>query len=328
MRRVLSSVWVFAALILASNWQRPRFPAATPAEAQGRCTTDTFALHDDPLQLVTEYVRRDAAGRLPVKRRGYTDWLDGAFTCAERAASNVSEVITAYSVELVVRGADTTRVLVHRTRAFSLRSDSTGSAYHLAPDPADEADTVLVVRARNGWRVDMGVSGAHRMPAPAEADLELTSEDRQRLRQTAMSLTGLSMDSVDHYTRQDLPRVWVNVGGESGEPATCLTLTDDGVGRFVGDTFFNPVRWTYTPKTGDLALTLPRLDSAYLPALLNAGWTSPNVAQFDLDVPRRTLHYSLYRNTTSLPIAGWGYVKAGDVPSWQWESEPIPCRRP
>jgi len=159
MRRVLSSVWVFAALILASNWQRPRFTVATPAEAQGRCTTDTFALHDDPLQLVTEYARRDAAGRLPVKRRGYTDWLDGAFTCAERAASNVSEVITAYSVQLLVPGADTSRVLVHRTRAFTLRSDSTGSAYHLVPDAADEADTVVVVRTRHGWRIDTASQG-------------------------------------------------------------------------------------------------------------------------------------------------------------------------
>ena len=329
MRQVLWSVWLLGPLLIASNRHGPRFTVDAPAEAQARCTTDSFALHDDPLLLVMEYVRRDAAGRLPVKRRGYTDWLDGAFTCAERAASNVSDVITAYSVNLLLRRADTSRVLVHRTRAFTLRTDSTGSAFHLVPDLADEADTVVVVRTRHGWRIDTGVSGAHRMPAPVEANwLQLTSEDRQRLRQTAMRLPGLSMDSVDHYTRQDFPRVWVNVGGESGEPATCLTLTDDGVGRFVGDTFFNPVRWTYTPNTGDLALRLPRLDSAYVPALLNAGWGSADVAQLDLDVPSRTLHYTLYRNTAALPLAGWAYVKAGDVPSWQWRDEPIPCRRP
>ena len=336
MRRALSSVWLLVALVLASSWQRPRRPRSAPqaivvapAEAQTRCTTDTFALHDDPLQLVTEFVRRDAAGRLPVKKPGYTDWLDGALTCAERASSSVSEVITAYSVKLLVSGADTARVLVRRTRAFTVRWDSASAAYHPLADPADEADTVVVIRTRHSWRIDTGISGAHRMPAAAAADLpDLTFEDRHRLRQTAMGLGGLSMDSIDLYTIQDLPRVWVNVGGEGGEPATCLILTADGVGRFIGDTLFNPVRWTYTPKTGDLALALPRLDSAYLPALLNAGWESPSVAHFNLDVPSRTLHYSLYRNTTSLPIAGWAYVKAGDVPSWQWESEPIPCRHP
>lgn len=261
------------------------------------------------------------------RSRNHIAWVDGALTCTERATSSIFEVITAYSVQLLASSVDTVRVLVRRTRAFTVRWDSMRAA-RLFPNPADEADTVVVVRTPYTWRIDTGVPGAHRLPAAAEAGLsELTFDDRQRLRQTALHLSGLSMDSVEHYTRRDLPRVWVNVGGEGGEPATCLTLTDDGVGRFIGDTLINPVRWTYTPTTGDLALALPRLDSTHLRALLNT-WESPSMAQLHLEVQSRTLHYTLYRNTTSLPIGGWAYVKASDVPSWEWESEPIPCRRP
>lgn len=55
-----------------------------------------------------------------------------------------------------------------------------------------------------------------------------------------------------------LARVWVSVGTD--HPAFCLALAGNGTGRFSGGfLFYNPIRWTYSRESRELALTIPNL---------------------------------------------------------------------
>jgi len=150
------------------------------------CPTDAVFRHPDPVALVEEFARRDAEG--PLERDDVARaWHDNALTCAGRNTSDHYEVITAFYVEPVTlehlrRRADTTMVLVRRTRAFELGWDSAGRTPRLVPTPRDWTDTVVVVRTRYGWRIDRLHAGAHRFPSRALGELtKLKAADRVRL---------------------------------------------------------------------------------------------------------------------------------------------------
>ena len=144
------------------------------------CPIDTLPRHADPVDLVEEFIRRDAEG--PFEREDLArEWHDAALTCIERNTSDDYEVIVAFRVEHLDTRGDTARVLVHRTRAFLVERD--GAQTTLIDAPAEWTDTVIVVRTPWEWRIDRLHAGAHRLPARALQELRgLSSADRARLR--------------------------------------------------------------------------------------------------------------------------------------------------
>ena len=153
-----------------------------PANRESDCQMDTVPRHEDPVALVEEFVRRDAEG--PFEREDIARaWEAGAFACLERSSSDHYEVITAFRVEPLDRRVDTARVVVRRTRAFTVTWDSAGRAPELTPSPASWVDTAVVIRTRFGWRIDRIHAGAHRLPSRALGELSpLSAADSARLR--------------------------------------------------------------------------------------------------------------------------------------------------
>ena len=140
------------------------------------CPADTTAIHDAPGPLVREYVRRDAADSLQTLR-----WGDGALTCVERASSDDYVVVLSSRVDSVQQTRDSARFLVHYDQAYTLAWDSTGTRSSLVPARRELIDTVVVLRTRKGWRIDILDGGAHRSAAGAGHAYHLSDVDRLRL---------------------------------------------------------------------------------------------------------------------------------------------------
>jgi hypothetical protein len=140
------------------------------------CPTDTSVVHDDPIALVREYVRRDAAGTLQE-----SEWVWGALTCIELTTSDYLAVVTSYTAEPLSVTSDTARVVIRFAPRFSLGYDSTG-APRLVPDTIVVAETAFVIRTRKGWRISEYPGGAHLYPSALLSRLpQINRADRQRV---------------------------------------------------------------------------------------------------------------------------------------------------
>jgi hypothetical protein len=124
---------------------------------------DTVARHPDAIQLVREWVRRDAAGEMVSP----DSWAAGALTCVEIATSDQMSVITGYEVRPLSATDDSVRVLVRYQRRAIPGYDDAGALTHLVLESHEFPDTVVVVRTRYGWRIDQVEGEAHLLPDAA-----------------------------------------------------------------------------------------------------------------------------------------------------------------
>jgi len=134
------------------------------------------------------------------------------------------------------------------------------------------------------------------------------------LRTRAILATLLSTLACHAPQTPPLPRLWVFYGGET-EPF-CLSLSDDGSGRFYGSfAARNPIRWRYAPSTGRLDLTLlSHLTPDEYVALRD------DVARGDLlafDSTHATISFKVDRTRPRLEIFGWILKPAESLADWQ-----------
>jgi hypothetical protein len=133
-------------------------------------------MHEDPIALVREYVRRDGAGTLHEN-----GWVWGAMTCSELTTTDYLAVVTSYAAEPLSLTSDTARMLVRFAPRFSLGYDSAGTP-RLVPDTLVVAETAVVIRTRKRWRISEYPGGAHVYPSTLLSRLpQLGPADRQAL---------------------------------------------------------------------------------------------------------------------------------------------------
>ena len=138
-------------------------PTLSAVGRGGDCPMDTVARHADAVQLVRDWVHRDAAGQMVSPH----SWAAGALTCVEVATSDQLSVITGYEVRPLSATNDSVRVLVRYRRRAVPGYDDAGALTHLVLESRESTDTVVVLRTRYGWRIDQIEGGAHLLPDAA-----------------------------------------------------------------------------------------------------------------------------------------------------------------
>ena len=166
-----------------SKAEPPSIPAAdAPAQTSDTPETSGCAfvskdLHPDPFQLVSEYLRRDAAGDFTSS----SEWDASSKTCpGHEPGWDTGTLITGYNIHRLVQGPDTARYLVTYDVYSPLNQDSVG--FVLRPSPRQEVDTFVVLRTTYGWRIDSPVIDPHLLPQAALARLRFSESDKRILR--------------------------------------------------------------------------------------------------------------------------------------------------
>ena len=159
-------------------------PAGAPSTAaDGECHHESWELrHPEPVALVRDYLRLDAAGQFLEENQ----WLASAVSCPERLpGTEQAAVISGYRARPLGRVGDTARVEVTYQRAGSLvqrgAENSAETTLGFEPDPRSEVDTFVVVRGDSTWRIAAPVLEQHVLPTSALHRFALGDEDRKKL---------------------------------------------------------------------------------------------------------------------------------------------------
>ena len=132
--------------------------------------------HSDPDSLITEYLRRDAAGEF----MGPSEWIFGAIDCPDHEGGpDTYTLIASYEARPIAR-SDTSLAVEVRSRQLGLVSAG-GAGLQFHEEVAEVVDTVRARRTGYGWRIaSPALRLMVRVDAPAER-LELHAGDSARV---------------------------------------------------------------------------------------------------------------------------------------------------
>ncbi len=140
------------------------------------CGFQPVMVHDNPDNLMAEYLRRDGDGAFTLS----DSWRDQAMACPAHAPGwDAFTLISAYSSTSLGASADTARYLVRYSRIGYLEQDS--AWFFVRRAAGEEQDTVVLARTAFGWRVGDWDTEPHLLPAGALRLGRIRPLDRKRL---------------------------------------------------------------------------------------------------------------------------------------------------